>query len=98
MITTFNGDKFDYPFIEARCATNEIEFVKEMGVNNRSGEYFGSYISHLDCYYWVDRDAFLPQGSRGLKAVTRAKLKYEPIEVDPEDMVDLGKNETQKLA
>ena len=58
-----------------------------MGVNDKSigsknesfgsgMEYFGSYLSHLDCYYWVDRDAYLPQGSRGLKAVTRAKLKY----------------------
>ena len=69
-----------------------------MGVTNRSGEYFGSYLSHLDCFYWVERDAYLPQGSRGLKAVTRAKLKYEPIEVNPEQMVEMGKYETQKLA
>jgi DNA polymerase epsilon subunit 1 len=47
-----------------------------MGVCNKQEEYYGSYLSHLDCYYWVDRDAFLPHGSRGLKAVTRSKLKY----------------------
>ncbi len=29
----------------------------------------------------------LSQGSQGLKAVTKAKLKYEPLELDPEDMV-----------
>ncbi len=52
----------------------------------------------MDCYYWVDRDAYLPQGSRGLKAVTKAKLHYDPIEVDPEIMVHLAKTETQKLA
>lgn len=69
-----------------------------MGVNNKTGEYFGAYISHMDCYYWVDRDTYLPQGSRGLKAVTRAKLKYEPIEVEPEKMVEMGKYETRNLA
>lgn len=52
----------------------------------------------MDCFYWVERDAFLPQGSRGLKAVTKAKLNYDPIEVDPEDMVWLAKNNTQRLA
>lgn len=98
VITSFNGDKFDYPFIEARCAHNYIDFSKTMGVNNKTGEYFGAYISHMDCYYWVDRDAYLPQGSRGLKAVTRAKLKYEPIEVEPEKMVEMGKYETRNLA
>ena len=30
--------------------------------------------------------------------MTRSKLKYEPIEVDPEDMVELGQNHTQILA
>ena len=55
-----------------------------MGVANHDGEFYGSHLSHLDCFYWVERDAFLPQGSRGLKAVTKAKLNYDPIEVDPE--------------
>jgi hypothetical protein len=32
-------------------------------------------------------DSYLPQGSQGLKAVTKAKLGYEPVEVDPENMV-----------
>lgn len=54
-----------------------------MGVVDQGGEYYGSHVAHLDCFYWVDRDAFLPQGSRGLKAVAKAKLSYDPIEVDP---------------
>jgi hypothetical protein len=29
-------------------------------------------------------DALKLQGSRGLKAVTKAKLKYQPTELDPE--------------
>lgn len=35
---------------------------------------------------WVKRDSYLPQGSQGLKAVTVAKLGYNPIELDPELM------------
>ena len=42
---------------------------------------------HLDCFAWVKRDSYLPHGSQGLKAVTRAKLGYDPIEIDAEDML-----------
>ena len=48
----------------------------------------GRFSVHIDCLYWVKRDAFLPQGSHGLKAVTKAKLGYDPIEVDPEKMLE----------
>ncbi len=41
---------------------------------------------HLDAYAWVNRDSYLPQGSRGLKAVTKNKLGYDPIEINAEDM------------
>ncbi len=41
----------------------------------------------MDAFYWVQRDSYLPQGSQGLKAVTKYKLGYDPVEVDPEDMV-----------
>eukprot|EP00435_Cladocopium_sp_Y103_P011327 s249_g2.t4 len=48
-------------------------------------EYFaGKWIVHLDCFAWVQRDSYLPCGARGLKAVTRYKLKYDPVELDPE--------------
>ncbi|GJX64137.1 DNA polymerase epsilon catalytic subunit, partial [Tanacetum coccineum] len=35
----------------------------------------------------VKRDSYLPQGSHGLKAVTKSKLGYDPLEVIPEDMM-----------
>ena len=44
---------------------------------------------HMDCLHWVNRDSYLPQGSRGLKAVSKTKLGYDPVEVDPEDMVSI---------
>lgn len=39
-----------------------------------------------ESFSWVKRDSYLPQGSQGLKAVTTAKLGYNPIELDPELM------------
>jgi DNA polymerase epsilon subunit 1 len=40
----------------------------------------------MDCFRWVKRDSYLPVGSHGLKAVAKAKLGYNPDEIDPEDM------------
>ena len=39
-------------------------------------------VAHMDCFRWVKRDSYSPQGSQGLKAVTTAKLVYNPIESD----------------
>jgi DNA polymerase epsilon subunit 1 len=65
-----------------------IGLTEQTGIENHSeNEYFGRFIVHLDCYYWVQRDSYLPQGSHGLKAVTKAKLHYDPKELDPELMV-----------
>ncbi len=40
----------------------------------------------------------MPQGSHGLKSVTKAKLKYEPIELDAEDMLPFAQEKPQVLA
>ena len=61
---------------------------EECGIYSSSmGEMLGRFAVHIDCYYWVKRDAYLPQGSHGLKAVTKAKLGYDPVELDPELML-----------
>ena len=52
-------------------------------------EYKSNTCVHMDCFRWVKRDSYLPQGSQGLKAVTTAKLGYNPIELDPELMTPL---------
>lgn len=92
IITSFNGDKFDWPFIEERCLQNGFYMSKELGIrrSEEMAEYYGKFMIHMDCFAWVERDAYLPQGSHGLKAVTRAKLHYEPIEVDPEEMMKMA--------
>ncbi len=54
-------------------------------------EYTGRCIVHMDAFCWVQRDSYLPQGNQGLKAVTKNKLGYDPIEVDPEDMLKFAR-------
>jgi len=47
------------------------------------------------CLRWVKRDSYLPQGSHNLKAVAKAKLRYDPVEIDPEDMCRLASEQPQ---
>ncbi len=49
----------------------------------------------MDAFMWVKRDSYLPQGSQGLKAVCKAKLKYNPDELDPEDMLPYASEKPQ---
>ena len=40
-------------------------------------------------YRWVKRDSYLPVGSQSLKAAAKAKLRYDPVELDPEELCRL---------
>ena len=71
--------------------------VKPHGMGPQK-QYLGQCSVHLDAFAWVNRDSYLPQGSRGLKAVTKYKLGYSPVEVDPEDMVPLAQTNPQHMA
>eukprot|EP00347_Sterkiella_histriomuscorum_P016015 403354822 len=99
IFTTFNGDFFDWVFIQDRCKFYDMTLEDQIGVYcNSQSEYSGRFAVHMDCFYWVQRDAYLPQGSHGLKAVTKAKLGYDPVELDPELMVPYAKERPQELA
>lgn len=98
IISSFNGDVFDWPFIDERSKTYGLGLEKEIGVTCEKGEYMGRFMLHMDCFYWVERDAYLPQGSHGLKAVTKAKLGYDPVELDPEDILPFAKAKPNELA
>ncbi|KAG5492856.1 hypothetical protein JKF63_01436 [Porcisia hertigi] len=96
---TYNGDYFDFPFIHARALFHGMNMRKEIGFAQMAdGAFLNQQVPHLDCFYWVKRDSYLPQGSQGLKAVTKYKLGYEPIEVDPEDMLPLAQGQPQRMA
>lgn len=99
VIATYNGDFFDWPFVEARASILGIDLYKEIGFRKNSEDIFQSaYCVHMDCFSWVSRDSYLPQGSRGLKAVTVAKLGYDPDELDPELMTRYASEKPQILA
>ncbi|ORY68251.1 DNA polymerase family B [Pseudomassariella vexata] len=99
VIATYNGDFFDWPFVEARASVNGIDMYREIGWKKDSEDiYKCTYGVHMDCLAWVNRDSYLPQGSRGLKAVTVAKLGYDPDELDPELMTPYAAERPQTLA
>ena len=99
VIATYNGDFFDWPFVEARASVLGIDMYQEIGYRkNNEDIYQSNYGVHMDCFSWVSRDSYLPQGSRGLKAVTVAKLGYDPDELDPELMTRYASERPQTLA
>ena len=70
----------------------------KQGSSRSNGEYRGRCSVHMDAFAWVSRDSYLPMGSRGLKAVTKYKLGYDPVEVNPEDMVRFASEQPQHMA
>ncbi|KAI9750889.1 MAG: DNA polymerase epsilon catalytic subunit [Chaenotheca gracillima] len=99
VIASYNGDFFDWPFVEARAGVCGIDMYQEIGFRKNSEDiYHSDYCVHMDCFSWVKRDSYLPQGSQGLKAVTVAKLGYDPDELDPELMTRYAAERPQTLA
>lgn len=61
IFVTFNGDYFDWPFIQDRAEYYNLKIEEQIGVYNfTNGEIMGRFAAHLDCLYWVKRDAYLP--------------------------------------
>lgn len=99
IIVSYNGDFFDWPFVETRAAIYDIDMKREIGFSkNRDGNYLSRPSMHMDCLCWVKRDSYLPVGSQGLKAVAKAKLRYNPVELDPEEMCKKAVEHPQELA
>ena len=109
IIVTYNGDFFDWPFVESRAAhyglsmSEEIAFSRHKGApgpgrDGSNGEYLSRPVVHIDCLCWVKRDSYLPVGARGLKAVAKAKLRYDPVEVDPEMICPMARESPVELA
>ncbi|KAH0609527.1 uncharacterized protein H6S33_013013 [Morchella sextelata] len=99
VMVTYNGDFFDWPFVEARASLLGIDMYTEIGFRKNSEDvYQSNYCAHMDAFSWVKRDSYLPQGSQGLKAVTTAKLGYDPDELDPELMTRYAIEKPQTLA
>ena len=99
IFVTYNGDFFDWPFIETRATVHGMNMAKEIGFSkNREGVFCSRPASHMDAFCWVKRDSYLPVGSQNLKAAAKAKLRYDPVELDPEDMCRMATEQPQELA
>ncbi|RVE53948.1 hypothetical protein evm_001351 [Chilo suppressalis] len=101
IFVTYNGDFFDWPFVEARAAILGLDMKQEIGFSKiaaRDNTYACRPAMHMDCLCWVKRDSYLPVGSQGLKAVAKAKLRYDPVELDPEDMCRMAAEQPQVLS
>ncbi|XP_073973254.1 DNA polymerase epsilon catalytic subunit 1 isoform X2 [Rhodnius prolixus] len=99
IFVTYNGDFFDWPFVEARAAVHGIDMKQEIGfAQDKTGVYSCRPAMHMDCLCWVKRDSYLPVGSHNLKAVAKAKLRYDPVELDPEDMCRMAVEQPQVLS
>ncbi|KAJ8941928.1 hypothetical protein NQ318_013261 [Aromia moschata] len=99
IFVTYNGDFFDWPFVEARAASYDMDMRQEIGFSrNRDDVYSCRPAMHMDCLCWVKRDSYLPVGSQNLKAVAKAKLRYDPVELDPEEMCPLAASNPQVLS
>jgi DNA polymerase epsilon subunit 1 len=77
---TYNGDFFDWPFIEARAQHHGLDMHAALGFKiQRGGECLSRAAVHMDCLCWVNRDSYLPQGSRGLKVCTTSLLSVDSL-------------------
>ncbi|RLO01284.1 hypothetical protein DYB28_005264 [Aphanomyces astaci] len=59
IFVTYNGDFFDWPFLETRAQHHGMDLKSEVGISkDRNGEYRGQCAVHLDAYCWVKRDSY----------------------------------------
>jgi DNA polymerase epsilon subunit 1 len=95
----FNSFSFSLFLKKARAKTNGLNMKEIIGFyKDANDEYKCRFASHLDAFAWVKRDSYLPQGSQGLKAVAKAKLGFDPLEIDPELMVEYALTRPQMMA
>ncbi|UKK02958.2 DNA polymerase epsilon catalytic subunit [Theileria orientalis] len=98
ILVTYNGDNFDFPYVNRRAEINGLNMNRLAGFHLSNGVFVNAAVLNMDCYKWVERDSYLPFGSRTLKQVCKLMLKYSPVEIDPEDMVVMARTDPQKLA
>jgi hypothetical protein len=70
----FRNGKVDDCFISTSFV---FVLFQEIGFqcDNNQGECRAKFSCHLDCFAWVKRDSYLPQGSQGLKVMHYLQTK-----------------------
>lgn len=55
IVVTYNGDFFDWPFVETRAAVYDLDMKQEIGYSkSRDGTYLSRPSIHMDCLCWVN--------------------------------------------
>ena len=59
ILATFNGDYFDFPFVEKRGEILGVDMLEKTGLHKQFGDefYLGKHMLHLDCFNWVQSEA-----------------------------------------
>ncbi|KAL5974610.1 DNA polymerase epsilon catalytic subunit A [Asimina triloba] len=92
---TYNGDFFDWPFLESRAAYHGIRMNDGFFVIKTKENVVQNSLAIWTVLHGSNEIAI---SLKAVKAVTKAKLGYDPIEVNPEDMVRLAMEQPQKMA
>lgn len=54
VIATYNGDSFDFPFVDARAKVHGISMYEEIGFRpDIEEEYKSRSTMHMDCFRWA---------------------------------------------
>lgn len=51
IFVSYNGDNFDWPYLDIRCRKYGMNMEKEIGIYEDQEEYKGRLSIHMDCYY-----------------------------------------------
>lgn len=52
-MATYNGDSFDFPYIDARAAVHGMNMMHEIGfAKDQEEEYKSRACIHMDCFRW----------------------------------------------
>ena len=94
VIVTYNGDFFDWPYIDARCKKHPSigSLYHSLGIKSSASpsagaaagarmeaEYTGRCCVHLDAFCWVKRDSYLPQVTNRIFGCDRCRARSRSL-------------------
>eukprot|EP00731_Ephydatia_muelleri_P013540 Em0007g850a len=103
IFVTYNGDSFDWPFVQARAEFHGLDMEDEIGfAMDSQEEYKCRPCIHMDAFRYSVGSWWWDGGERvrvveHLRSI-QAKLQYDPVELDPEDMCRMACEDPQGLS
>jgi DNA polymerase epsilon subunit 1 len=77
---TYNGDFFDWPFVETRAEKCGMSLYDELGFrcDRKTGECRSRSALHLDAFAWVKRDSYLARGIARSESRDQGEAQVQP--------------------